>query len=211
MSSAVPTRGAKAAATPLRLPTPNLYHLLNIPNFLTLCRLISIPFFLVLLSKHRFTYALYLFAAAAITDSLDGTVARWFNSKTELGAFLDPFADKLLLVSSFVVLTIERVFPSWLLTVVVMRDVTIVFGYVMVTFLTGERIPVRPSYLGKASTFLQLACIVAALFGGAGMGLSQRSWYGLMYLTIATTGLSGLQYIYRGLVILNYREPEMFS
>src|SRR5580704_18036781 len=79
------------------------HHLLNVPNFLTLVRIVLIPLFVVLISKHRLTEGLYVFAAAAVTDSLDGTVARWFDSKTELGAFLDPFADKLLLVSSFVV------------------------------------------------------------------------------------------------------------
>ena len=190
------------------LGRPKLGQLLNIPNFVTLCRLISIPFFLVLLTRHRFTYALYLFAAAAVTDSIDGTIARWFDSKTELGAFLDPFADKLLLVSSFVVLTFEQVFPTWLLTVVITRDVVIVFGYFLVSFLIGDRVPVRPSYLGKISTFLQLACIVAALLRGAGIAML-NSWHGLLFTTVALTGASGLQYIYRGLVILNTKEPEM--
>src|SRR5277367_4468417 len=138
-------------------PAVSYGKLLNLPNFLTLCRLASIPLFLTFLTRQRYEAALYVFAAAAITDSLDGTVARWFDSKTELGAFLDPFADKLLLVSSFVVLTIEGIFPAWLLIVIVIRDVVVVFGYLMLTFLTAERMPVRPSYFGKACTFLQLA------------------------------------------------------
>ena len=184
-------------------------HLLNIPNFLTLVRIVLIPFFVVLISKHRLTEGLYVFVAAAVTDSLDGTVARWFDSKTELGAFLDPFADKLLLESSFVVLTIEGVFPAWLLSVIVIRDVVVVFGYLMLTFFTAERIPVRPSYFGKASTFLQLACVVGALLG-FGMD-SGALWYGLLYLTVAITGISGLHYMYRGLVWLQFREPQMFE
>ena len=185
------------------------HHLLNIPNFLTLVRIVLIPFFVVLISKHRLTEGLYVFAAAAVTDSLDGTVARWFDSKTELGAFLDPFADKLLLVSSFVVLTIEGVFPAWLLSVIVIRDVVVVFGYLMLTFFTAERIPVRPSYFGKACTFLQLACVVGALLG-FGMD-SGALWYGLLHLTVAMTGISGLHYMYRGLVWLQFREPQMFE
>jgi cardiolipin synthase len=187
---------------------PAVAHLLNLPNFLTLCRLGSIPIFLSFLSKHRYTAALYVFVAAAITDSLDGTVARLFDSRTELGAFLDPFADKLMLVSAFVVMTIEGDFPGWLLIVVGIRDIVIVFGYLMLSFFTGERIPVRPSYLGKSSTFLQLACVTGALLQMK--HIYPAYWYPLLYLTVAVTALSGIHYMYRGLVWLGSREPEMF-
>src|SRR5271167_228978 len=124
-----------------------LGQLLNFPNVLTLLRILSIPFFLALLSKHRYTYALYVFGLAALTDGLDGTVARWFDMRTEIGAYLDPFADKLLLVSAFVVLTLEDSFPGWLLGVVLIRDIVIVSGYFMFAFFTGERPPMRPTYL----------------------------------------------------------------
>lgn len=188
---------------------PATKRLLNLPNILTLCRLGSIPIFLLFLSKQRYTAALYVFAAAAITDSLDGTVARWFDARTELGAFLDPFADKLMLVSAFVVMTIYGDFPAWLLIVVAIRDIVIVFGYLMLSFFTGERIPVRPSYLGKISTFLQLACVIAALLR---MGQDYPTYfYAILYLTVAATALSGVHYMYRGLVWLGSREPEMFS
>lgn len=207
MSSATSARSTEPAA---RVKAPPLRQLLNISNLLTLCRIVSIPFFLALLSERRFTDALYVFAAAAATDGLDGAVARWFDSKTELGAFLDPFADKLLLVSSFVALTVLQVLPGWLLGVVAVRDIVIVFGYFMLTFFTGERIPVRPNLLGKVSTFLQLACVVGALLGFAS-GSRQMQWSILLYLTAAATGLSGLQYMYRGLVWLNSREPGMFA
>jgi cardiolipin synthase (CMP-forming) len=189
--------------------TPKLAHLLNVPNFLTLCRLFSIPVFLSLLSRHRYHYALYVFAAAAVTDGLDGTVARWFDSRTELGAFLDPFADKLMLVSAFVVLTLGGELPGWLLSVVLIRDITIVTGYLMLSFFTDERIPVRPSYLGKASTFLQLACVIGVL--ARVDTVSQSDWYALLYATVAVTALSGIHYFYRGLVWLRSREPEMFA
>src|SRR5713226_3415885 len=92
----------------------SLWHLLNVPNALTLARLCSIPIFLALLSKREFTAALYVFGFAALTDALDGTVARWFDARTEIGAILDPFADKLLLLSAFVTLTFENEFPGWL-------------------------------------------------------------------------------------------------
>ncbi len=192
-----------------RQPTVSYGHLLNVPNFLTLCRLASIPLFLTFLTRQRYEAALYVFAAAAITDGLDGAVARWFDSRTELGAFLDPFADKLMLVSAFVVLTMDGDFPPWLFGIVIIRDVIIVFGYFAVTFLTGERIPVRPSYIGKGSTFFQLACVVAAL---ARLNQFSPQYFNyLLYTTASFTALSGVHYMYRGLEILFYREPGMFE
>jgi cardiolipin synthase len=187
------------------------HHLLNLPNFLTLCRIVSIPFFVALLSKNRFSDALWIFVAAALTDSLDGTLARWTNNRTELGAFLDPFADKLLLISAFVILTVEDVIPGWVLSVIAIRDVVVVFGYLMVVFWIGERVPVRPTYTGKVGTFLEIACIVVALLGWPRMVEKHLLWEGLLMLTVTAVGLSGVQYAYRGLVILNSHEPQMFE
>ena len=208
-------------ATPLnvssqktREPTPTfvrvpLRDLLNLPNSLTLVRIFSIPLFLGFLGYQHYRAALWVFGFAAVTDSLDGTVARWFDAKTELGAFLDPFADKLMLVSAFVVLTMDGNLPPWLFGIVIVRDVIIVFGYFSVVFLTGERIPVRPSYIGKASTFFQLACVVSVL---ARLNAGDREVFNyLLYTTAGCTALSGVHYIYRGLEILFYREPEMFE
>jgi cardiolipin synthase (CMP-forming) len=186
-----------------------LGQLLQTPNLLTLCRLISIPFLLVLLSERHFRYALYLFTAAALTDGLDGTVARWFDAKSEIGAFLDPFADKLLLLSTFIALTIYQVLPPWLLAVIAIRDVIIVFGYFMLSWFTNERIPVRPTFIGKTSTFLQLACVVAAL--AQLKPIEPLYFMILLYVTVAATGVSGLQYMYRGLLLLSSSEPEMFA
>lgn len=187
-----------------------LWHLLNIPNLLTLTRLFLVPVFLALLSQHRFGYALYVFCVAGLTDALDGTIARWFDLRTEIGALLDPFADKLLLLSAFVGLTVENVIPGWLLGVVIIRDIVIVFGYLLLIFYTDERVPVHPSYLGKAATCFQLASVVAAL---AGMGQSQveQLWNFLLYATVAITALSGIHYAYQGLAWLSSSEPQMFE
>ncbi len=193
----------------LRVARPPIRDLLNLPNLLTLLRLFLVPVFLGFVSRREYTEALYVFAAAALTDSLDGTVARWFHSKTELGAFLDPFADKLMLLSAFIALTFEHVMPSWVLGVVIIRDVVIVAGYFMISFVTGERIPVRPSYIGKASTFFQLSCIIGALIQLEGS--YPREWHALLYTMVAFTAVSGMHYVYRGLVWLFYREPEMFE
>jgi cardiolipin synthase (CMP-forming) len=200
---------SRQAHPPRRGSTPTLGSLLNVPNFLTLCRLGAIPIFLSFLSRHQYTEALYVFGAAAVTDALDGTVARWFDARTEIGAFLDPFADKLMLLSAFVVLTVEQDLPGWLLSVVAIRDVVIVGGYMMIAFFTSERMPVRPSYVDKVSTFLQLACVIATLLR---VGLTWPSlWYALLYVTVGVTALSGIHYMYRGLVWLGSREPEMFT
>ena len=190
-------------------PRISLWHLLNIPNLLTLTRLFMVPVFLALLSKGRFRYALYVFCAAGLTDSLDGTIARWFDCRTEIGALLDPFADKLLLLSAFVALTFEDAIPGWLLGVVITRDVVIVFGYLLLLFYTDERVPVRPSYLGKAATCFQLASVIAAL-AHAGQHWP-NAWYTLLYATVAITGLSGMHYAYQGLAWLSSREPQMFE
>ncbi len=190
-------------------PAASYGHLLNLPNFLTLCRLASIPIVLTFLTRQRYTAALYVFAAAAITDGLDGTVARWFDSRTELGAFLDPFADKLMLVSSFIVLTIDGQLPGYLLSVVAIRDIVIVVGYLMISFFTGERVPVRPSMMGKLSTFLQLVCVIAVL-ARAGV-YWPVSFSALLITTVAVTAASFVHYMYRGLVWLRSREPEMFA
>jgi cardiolipin synthase len=190
-------------------PAASYGHLPNLPNFLTLCRLGSIPIFLTFLTRQRYTEALYVFAAAAVTDGLDGAVARWFDSRTELGAFLDPFADKLMLVSAFVVLTIHGDLPGYLLSVVMIRDIVIVVGYLMISFFTGERVPVRPSYLGKLSTVMQLACVIGVL------ARAGNYWPGyfneLLIATVAVTAASFVHYMYRGLVWLRSREPQMFE
>jgi cardiolipin synthase len=184
-------------------------HLLNLPNFLTLCRLGSIPIFLTFLTRQRYEAALYVFAAAAVTDGLDGAVARWFDKRTELGAFLDPFADKLMLLSAFVVLTITGELPGYLLSVVMIRDIVIVVGYLMISFFTGERVPVRPSILGKMSTFLQLACVLAVLARAGSYW--PEDFVTLLFTTVAVTAASFIHYMYRGLVWLRSREPEMFT
>lgn len=186
-----------------------LGHLLKTPNIITLCRLGLVPIFLVLLSKDRLTEALYVFGLAALTDALDGTVARYFDIRTELGAILDPFADKMLLLSGLVMLTLNHRLPPWLLIVAGMRDVVLVLGYLMISFASTERFPVRPSYFGKLTTVLQIACVIGALAGQFDLGVN--NWYALLYVTAAITAISGVHYAYQGLVFLSQHVPELFS
>lgn len=186
-----------------------LGHLLKTPNIITLCRLGLVPIFLVLLSKDRLTEALYVFGLAALTDALDGTVARYFDIRTELGAILDPFADKMLLLSGLVMLTLNHRLPPWLLIVAGMRDVVLVLGYLMISFASAERFPVRPSYFGKLTTVLQIVCVIGALAGQ--FDLSVNNWYALLYATAGITAISGVHYAYQGLVFLSQHVPELFS
>ena len=186
-----------------------LGHRLKTPNIITLCRIGMVPIFLVLLSKDRFTAALYVFLLAAATDALDGAVARWFDIRTELGAILDPFADKLLLLSALVVLTFEHALPVWLLIVTGMRDILLVLGYMMISFAAGERFPVHPSIFGKLTTVLLIVCVIGTLTEH--FGLSQSDWYALLYLTGSVLVVSGVHYLYQALLYLSQHVPELFS
>ena len=94
-----------------------------------------------------------VFAVAAATDSLDGAIARLTNSRTILGSYIDPLADKLLLVSSFLILTYLGFIPHWLAILVISRDVIILFGFLVLFMITGRSIVIRPTFVGKASTF----------------------------------------------------------
>ncbi len=186
-----------------------LGHLLQTPNIITLCRLGLIPVFMVLLSKDRFVAALYVFVLMAATDALDGAVARWFDIRTELGAILDPFADKLMLIGALVALTFERALPTWLLIIAGLRDLILALGYLMISFASAERFPVRPSIFGKLTTVLQIACVIGAMTNR--FGLSVETWFGLLYVTAAITVVAGVHYAYQGLVFLSQHVPELFS
>lgn len=168
-----------------------------------------VPAFLVLLSDDRLTEALYVFGLAALTDALDGAVARYFEIRTELGAILDPFADKLLLLSGLVMLTLKHLLPPWLLIVAGMRDVVLVLGYLMISFASAERYRVRPSYFGKLTTVMQIVCVIGALAGNFGLGV--QGWYAVLYATAGITVISGVHYAYRGLIFLSQYVPELFS
>jgi cardiolipin synthase len=209
MSAHMPTLSPKREGILPAVERVRLGQLLKAPNIISLCRIGMVPIFLVLLSKDRFTAALYVFVLAAATDALDGTVARWFDIRTELGAILDPFADKLMLLSALVVLTFEHALPVWLLIVAGIRDIVLVLGYLMISFAAGERFPVRPSIFGKVTTALLIVCVIGTLT--ANFGLNQRDWYVILYLTGAVLVISGIHYLYQALIYLSQHVPELFS
>jgi cardiolipin synthase len=181
----------------------------NIPNSLTLLRIVAIPCFLILLEDGRFGEALAVFVAAGVTDGLDGAIARLTRTKTTLGAFLDPAADKLLLVSAFIALGFMHEVPRWLVVVVLSRDVVIVLGYFLLFMLTQRTMEVRPSASGKVSTFLQLSSVSLVLIGLTRPALlPPRMAEAMFYLTGTVTAMAGLQYMYRGLAWLQRQRPE---
>jgi cardiolipin synthase len=184
--------------------------MLTLPNFLTLLRIIAIPAFLIMLAGGSYGGALVLFVAAALTDTIDGALARIMDSRSDLGAVLDPLADKLLQLSSFIVLAMIEAIPYWLLVLVLSRDVIILTGYLAIYFVSAAAMPVDPSALGKATTFFQLFTIGFALTYLARPDLPMAVGNQLIqYCTGAATAASGLHYVYGGLLYYQRRgEPS---
>lgn len=184
--------------------------MLNLPNTLTLIRILTIPIFLECLAYHLYWEALVVFAFGGITDFFDGLTARWLNQQTALGAYLDPVADKLLVFSSYVMLGLIDGIPMWLTVVVVVRDALIVVGYGAIYVLVEEKMAVRPSWIGKWSTTFQLFTLAVAL-----VNLHDRALLPPLVLPVfialsaAATVASGLQYLYRGLIWLQARAPSI--
>ncbi len=171
---------------------------LNIPNTFTITRIILIPVFITSIIYKRYDYALYLFVVAALTDIFDGLFARLTNQKTALGTFLDPIADKFLLVTAFIIFSIYDWIPKWLTITVISRDIIIVTGWFLL-YLTTGRAKVDPSLLGKATIWIQSLLIAYILIYINNFVPHMPRVF--MFLTAGITVFSGLHYIYRGLKI----------
>ena len=138
-----------------------------IPNLITLCRLALVPFVIAMMSKGEFRTAFFGFMLAGLSDAIDGYVARRFDMRTELGAYLDAIADKVLLMSIFVTLSITGQIPGWLAIIVVSRDVAIVGGILLAAFI-GSPMEIKPNKLSKLNPVFQI------IF--AGMVLAARAF-----------------------------------
>lgn len=175
---------------------------LNIPNIITFIRIVIIPVFVTTMIYRRYDYALFLFIAAAVSDTLDGLLARVTKQKTKIGAFLDPLADKLLLVTSFILFSVYDWIPLWLTIAVISRDMIVILGWILL-YLTSHTTKIEPSLIGKAAIASQLILIAYTLLS---INLNIPPSYGWMLWTVAAlTVVSGLQYIYRGLKQANER------
>jgi cardiolipin synthase (CMP-forming) len=180
---------------------------INIPNFLSILRILSIPLLIILLSYDEYVGALAVFIGAAVSDALDGFIARRFKQNTQVGAYLDPIADKLLLTSSFIVFAIMHLIPKWLTILVVSRDVIIAMG-ILTLQLVSVKVEIKPSGLSKCTTVFQLTSIGARLLLEVLGSRFDGAAY-MIYLYWATgllTVASGMQYVVRGLRIIS--EPN---
>jgi cardiolipin synthase len=169
----------------------------NIPNTLTITRIVIIPVFITSIIYKRYDYALYLFIIAALTDMFDGLFARLKNQKTVLGTFLDPLADKFLHVTAFIIFSIYGWIPKWLTITVISRDIIIVTGWFLMYFIAGSS-KVDPSILGKATIWVQSLLIAYILIDINLLFLPDIPHF-FFLLTAGITILSGLHYIYRGM------------
>jgi len=166
----------------------------TLPNAITLARLCAVPATVWLILHERLDEAFYLFAAAGLSDALDGWLARRLNAHSPLGAMLDPLADKALLVCTYVTLALISVLPDWLAMLVVFRDV-LIMGGVMLLNLLGLPPRMQPLYISKLNTLAQIVLAGLALML-SGFGLPAEPWLGLMtWVVAATTVLSGLAYM----------------
>jgi cardiolipin synthase len=139
---------------------------LSIPNLITLGRILLVPVVVWAITAGEMRVAFVLFVAAGISDAVDGFLAKRFGMKTELGAYLDPLADKAMLVSIYVALGIIEAIPRWLVILVVSRDIMIVSA-VMLSWLVDKPVPLRPLLVSKLNTVGQilLICVVLAALG----------------------------------------------
>lgn len=170
---------------------------MNVPNVITTLRLLLLPVFTTLLVYRRTLPALGVLVVAALSDLLDGLIARRLNQKTAIGSFLDPLADKLLSVSGFVTLAFLGPVPAWFVILVLSRDLIVSLG-ALVLYLHDGRLEIAPTLTGKAATLCQFLTLLTTLLleiGDAGRAL----WFSLLVLTAALTVASGLQYVWRGL------------
>ena len=179
----------------------------TVANQLTLLRMLLIPACVLLVVYGRFGWALVVFLIAGATDAFDGLAARQAGQKTTLGAWLDPAADKLLLVTTFVVLTLPNLglvnrIPIWLTVLIISRDVGIVLTVAIVSLAMGPR-TFKPSLLGKAATaFFILTCVVVMYFNY--LGTTSVVVDVFVWGSLAITLASGIDYVFRVARIINH-------
>lgn len=176
---------------------------MNIPNFLSLLRIILVPFVVIFLIQGSYGKALAIFTAAGLTDALDGTLARMLKCQTVLGAYLDPIADKLLLTASFITLSILGIIPGWLTVIVISRDCIILLGIAILSMISVPY-AIKPAFVGKATTAFQISTIFLALLFQTILPNFSYDWIIILcWLTGILTVVSGLVYITRGVKLIN--------
>ncbi len=175
------------------------------PNQLTVLRMAFVPVMVLLIAYGYMGWALVVFLCAGVTDMLDGLIARIWGQKTMLGTFLDPIADKLLLVSSFAMLTfgsldLEVRVPLWLTIAVISRDLLLVLSVLIFNLTIGRRV-FPPSMLGKATTVVQLLFVLMVLTSNT-VGWALPGLDPVMYAVLVLTLTSGVHYMVQGMKVI---------
>jgi cardiolipin synthase len=177
-------------------------------NKVTISRILLVPFFIMAViyyvkagAEFYRWLAISCFGLAAISDGIDGFIARHFNQRSELGTVLDPLADKLLLVSGIVLLSLHNEpylppIPIWLTVTILSRDVILLLGYALIHFVVGG-MSIKPHFTSKGATVLQMAAVLWALFK-----LDERALYWICVGAAVLTGVSALVYIFAGIRLL---------
>ena len=167
----------------------------DIPNVITALRFLLVPPVVILLLQERFTAALIVFGVAGLSDGLDGFLARRFDWRSRLGGIMDPLADKLLVVSSFVTLGWLGLIPAWLVLLVILRDLVIIAG---ATFyhMRIEQFDAEPSVASKLNTAAQILLVLAVLYSSGIQTLPVMLMDVLLYGVLVTTLWSGFDYVW---------------
>jgi cardiolipin synthase (CMP-forming) len=181
---------------------------MTVANMITVLRVILVPIFVIYMINGRTFASLVIFGIATISDAVDGCIARVFHQKSNLGAHLDPLADKILLSTAYIVLAIFQMIPSWLTVLIISRDVIILLG-VLVFYLTHYPVAIHPSIMSKATTCIQLATVLIVLSSGY-IDIPFFDPY-MFWLAGLLTIASGLQYIRIGLIILSKGVDSNFA
>lgn len=185
---------------------------LTYANQLTILRMLFVPCFVLLLIYDHPKWATTIFLIAAVTDGLDGLLARKLQQKTVLGSFLDPMADKLLLTAAFVTLTIPSLplllhIPTWLTVLTISRDVIIAVS-VLIIHLQTQHTKFPPSLLGKCTTAVQLMTVGTCMLANFEINLAIAIFPAVIYSTLAFTLASGLHYAYISIKIIAAYQEE---
>jgi cardiolipin synthase len=169
--------------------------MLNVPNVITLVRLALVPVTAWLLWQRLYGPALIVFLAAAVSDFLDGVIARNFNQASALGATLDPIADKLNMFIATVLLAWHGLLPLWLAAAIVARDVVIVGGAIAYRYAVGP-VEVAPTRLSKVNTFIEFGVLLLVMASAAGW-IDAAAWLPAVFMLVFATVLaSGAQYVW---------------
>lgn len=170
-----------------------------IPNVITVLRILLVAPFLYAFIQGDYRLAFYIFMLAGASDGIDGFLARHFNWTSKLGAFIDPLADKLLMMSSFTLLAWYGHLPIWLFVVVILRDIIIMSGVGGVMYIRGGDVDFEPSLVSKLNTVFQVLLVAGVLFELAYWPLPDNLIMGIMGILVITSVLSVLGYVIEGI------------